>query len=88
MKHPILRNLPVLIFLAVAGLAVYNDHDYFEAAIWSCFALAMIAPQLPGRVPSEKDWRRYLALFFLVTGILLLVLRFTGIVPVPVRPLP
>jgi ABC-type uncharacterized transport system permease subunit len=88
MNHPILRILPVFLFLTVAGLAIYQNRDYTEAAIWTCFALAVLAPQIPGRVPSQQDWRRYVALVFFIAGIVLLVLRFTGILPVPVRPLP
>jgi hypothetical protein len=86
MKHPIFRFLPVFIFLGVALLAIIRDNDYVEAGIWSCFAVAMVVPALPFIV--HETTKRTISVAFMVIGLILLLLRLSGVLPVPVKPLP
>ena len=86
MNNPLIRYLAVLVLLAVATLAVIQNQDYTEAFIWLCFALSMLVMALP--ITARKSLKRFISVAFLVLGLLLLLLRLFGILPVPVRPLP
>lgn len=88
MKSPLFRLLPAFLFLAVAAMAIFQKQDYVEAAIWGCFALAVLVPAIPGNAETGSNWQRYAGIALLVLGIILLVLRLTGVLPVPVRPIP
>ena len=79
--------LPAFIFAGVALLAIFQNHDYIEAAIWFLFALAVVVPALPA-TGNNKRTLQLVAVGLLVIGIILLVLRLTNVLPVPVRPLP
>jgi hypothetical protein len=87
MKNPIFRILPAIIFAGVAVLAITQNQDYVEAAIWIVFALAVVLPALPAQ-GSNKRMVQLIAVGLLFAGILMLVLRLLNILPVPVRPLP
>jgi hypothetical protein len=88
MKSPLFRLLPAFLFLIVAAMAVFQKQDYVEAAIWSCFALAVFVPAISGKAETGSSWQRYIGIAFIVLGIILLVLRLSGVLPVPVRPIP
>ncbi|KAA9346160.1 hypothetical protein [Adhaeribacter soli] len=86
MNNPLIRYLAVLVFLAVAALAVIQHQDYVEAFIWICFALSILVMALP--ISARKPVKRFVATAFIVLGLILLLLRLIGVLPVPVRPLP
>ena len=86
MKHPIFRFLPAIIFLVVAAMALIRDKDLVEAGIWSFFGLAMLVPVLP--LMARKPVKRLVSVLFMILGLILLLLRLSGVLPVPVKPLP
>ncbi len=88
MNKGLLRFLPAILFIITGGMAIANNRDYWEAASWFCFAIAVLIPAL---VPADRHGTkntRTLAYIFGGIGLILLVLRLTGVLKVPVRPLP
>ena len=88
MKSPLFRLLPAFLFLIVAAMAIFQKQDYIEAAIWGCFALAVLVPAIPDGSETGANWKRFAGIGLMVLGIILLILRVTGMLPVPVRPIP
>ena len=86
MNNPLIHYLAVLVFMAVAALAVIQNQDYVEAFIWICFALSILVMALP--ITARKPVKRFVATAFIVLGLFLVLLRLFGVLPVPVRPLP
>ena len=69
-------------------MAIVQERDYWEAASWFSFAVAvLIFAVKPSDEPGYKTFRN-IAYLFMVIGIILLILRVTGVLPEPVRPLP
>jgi hypothetical protein len=88
MKSSLFRLLPAFLFLIVAAMAIFQKQDYVEAAIWSSFALAVLVPAIGGNSEKGATWQRLAGMGLLILGIILLILRLTGVLPVPVRPIP
>lgn len=87
MTSRIIRFVPFLLFVVTGLMALAQERDYWEAGSWFSFAIAVLIFALkPANAPGHKN-ARLLAFFFMALGILLLVLRITGILPEPIRPL-
>jgi len=88
MNQGITRFLIPLIFVITGVMAIVHERNYWEAASWFCFAITvLILGWRTDKTPQTRNVR-LLAYFFGIVGIILLVLRVTGFLPEPVRPLP
>lgn len=88
MVNSLLRFLPALLFAVTGSMALVYEKDYWEAASWFSFALAVLVPAIPTASGKAKNQIRVLSIVLVLTGLLLLVLRLFGILPEPVRPIP
>jgi hypothetical protein len=88
MNKGVLRFLPALLFIITGAMAIANNRDYWEAASWFCFAIAVIIPALKSEGTPGSKQTRTIAYIFGGIGLVLLILRLLNVLPVPVRPLP
>ena len=88
MQKGIFRFIAPLLFIITGVMALMQERDYWEAASWFSFAIAVsIFAFKPTTGPGNKN-ARMAAYFFMALGVILLVLRLLGVLPEPVRPLP
>ena len=88
MDKGIIRFLPPLLFIITGVMAIVQERDYWEAASWFCFAVAVSIFSFKSTNGPGFNNFRYVAYFFMAVGIILLVLRILKVLPEPVRPLP
>ena len=84
----IIRFLPALLFVITGIIALVQERDYWEAASWFSFAIAVLIFAVKPAGTGRKFKLQNIAYVFMGIGIILLILRITGVLPEPVRPLP